>query len=361
MQETKAEIQLKETKSSTEEWLDEANRLEEQGKYEQAEQIRAKYLGYEYISQEQLETIKALALDPAKKEAEVKKERKQLFQYAVNHRQYDWINALAKLQFQRAILFMKEIRNERKEYDKYIRLGNKPKVLSITQKYGIDFTLEDNSTGLMLAASYGQTELLNEFLSKGASRTLLDSRNRFALDYLFDTYLKTKIQKQIQNSKQRQTQAQKQMVAAEDKLLIGFWDKLKPQTIEYEAGDRLFKIGAHSMLFFLILLLRNRQDSQKYKAHHQMRPELGEVGIFNMDDLEQLAALIPDEILPPYRKKRTYINSIMALNEVHKDSPYCKFAVRRLDRGRYILNPELIYNSNNQLSIINYQLTHENS
>ncbi|GAP72899.1 UvrD-helicase domain-containing protein [Candidatus Symbiothrix dinenymphae] len=346
MQETKAEIQLKEVKSSTEEWLDEANRLEEQGKYEQAEQIRAKYLGYEYISQEQLETIKALALDPAKKEAEVKKERKQLFQYAVNHRQYDWIDALAKLQFQRAVLFMKEIRNDRKEYDKHIRLGNKAKVVSLTQKYGTDFALEDNSTGLMLAATYGQIELLNEFLSKGASRTLLDSRNRFALDCLFDTYLKTKIQKQkqIQNSKQRQTYAQKQTASAEDKLLIGFWDKLKPQTLEYEAGGRLFKISAHTMLFFLILLLRNKQDSQTYKAVHETRPELGEVGIFDMNDLEQLAALIPDEILPPYRKKRTYINSVMALHEVTKDSPYCKLAFIRCDRGRYILDPELIYN-----------------
>ena len=58
-------------------------RLEEQGKHEQAEQIRAKYLGYEYISAEQLEQIKLLALDPAKKEHEVKGQRKQLFQYAV--------------------------------------------------------------------------------------------------------------------------------------------------------------------------------------------------------------------------------------------------------------------------------------
>ncbi len=60
-------LQVAEQKSDKHEWLEEAKRLEEQGKYEQAEQIRAKYLGYEYISPEKLEEIKLLALDPAKK------------------------------------------------------------------------------------------------------------------------------------------------------------------------------------------------------------------------------------------------------------------------------------------------------
>lgn len=53
--------------------------MEEQGKHEQAEQIRARYLNYEYISPEQLEQIKLLALDPAKKEHEVKKKENNCF------------------------------------------------------------------------------------------------------------------------------------------------------------------------------------------------------------------------------------------------------------------------------------------
>jgi hypothetical protein len=62
-----------------------------------------------------------------------------------------------------------------------------------------------------------------------------------------------------------------------------------------------------------------------------------------MDDLVALAALIPDEVLPPYRKKRSYINSIMAINETLKDSPYCKEAFSRVQRGIYILNPNLVF------------------
>jgi len=60
-----------------------------------------------------------------------------------------------------------------------------------------------------------------------------------------------------------------------------------------------------------------------------------------MDDMVEYAELFPDEILPPYRKKRQYINSIMALNEILKDSPYCKKTFIRVQRGYYILNPDI--------------------
>jgi superfamily I DNA/RNA helicase len=329
MQETKAGIQVGEVKSTREEWLDEARRLEEQGKHEQAEQIRAKYLGYDYISPEELEIIKIKALDPDKKEAEVKRERKQLFQYAVNHRNYEWIEALAKLQLQRAILYMKELRADRKEYDKHLRLGNKLKVVSFITKYGVDFTLDDDISGLMKALFHAQSELVGEFLQKGASLLYTDPRKRFALDYLITTFLKNKQQKQPQ------------VQQSADKLMTNFWHKLTPQSIVYEYADRQFRIGSHSMLFFLIILLRNTADAQMRRATEEAHPEKGDYGVFNMDDLERFAALMPDDVLPPYRKKRAYINAIMALNEANKDSPYCKAAFRRVGHGLYILNPAL--------------------
>jgi hypothetical protein len=333
MQETKAEISIKETKSTREEWLDEARRLEEQGKHEQAEKIRAKYLGYEYLSPEQVEIVKSLALDPAKKEAEVKKERKQLFQYAINHRQYDWVDALAKLQFQRAILYMKELRAERREYEKHLRLGNKLKVESLTQKYGIDFTCDEGISGLMVALQYGQTELALDLINKGASLTLADNASRQAIDYLFASYIKNK----------RSNQKQGQL--ADEQTLIHCWSKVAPQVIEYEYNNRRFRIGSHSMLFFLIILMRNTADSQPSKAKIISRTANDQsefvTGAFNMSELEQFAAMIPDEILPPYRKKRTYINSIMAMNEREKPSPYCKAAFLRVERGWYVLNPNI--------------------
>ncbi|MDR0726425.1 MAG: PhoH family protein [Prevotellaceae bacterium] len=334
MQETKTEISVKAAKSTREEWLDEARRLEEQGKHEQAEKIRAKYFGYEYLSPEQLETVKTLALDPAKKESEVKKERKQLFQYAINHRQFDWVDALAKLQFQRAILYMKELRADRREYEKHLRLGNKLKVDSTIQKYGVDFTCDEGVSGLMVALQHGQTELALDMINKGASLTYADNASRQAIDYLFASYIKNK------RSNQKQTQL------ANEQTLLRCWDKVAPQVIEYEYSKRRFRIGSHSMLFFLIILMRNTADSQPSKARIISRTGNDEsefiTGAFNMTELEQFAAIMPDEILPPYRKKRTYINSIMAMNEREKPSPYCKATFLRVERGWYVLNPNII-------------------
>jgi superfamily I DNA/RNA helicase len=330
MQENKADIAVKETKSSQEEWLDEARRLEEQGKYEQAEQIRAKYLGYEYIAPEQLETLTALALDPARKEAEVKKERKMLFSYASHHRRYDWIEQLAKLNFQRAILYMKEVRSGRKEYDKHLRLGNKAKVISFVQKYGVDFTLEDNNTGLMLALRYGQDEIVRELLAAKASVTQTDKDGKAALDYLLTGFLNGKREKH------------KQHQCPTEKTLIRFWDKVRLPEIVYVCNMRQFHIGSHNMLYVLILLMRNATwddllNQTLYGRGNDDAPFM--TGAFDMDTLEKLVGMIPDEILPPYRKKRTYINSIMAQHERKKESPYCKSAFVRVARGCYILNP----------------------
>ena len=329
LQENKVGIQVSESKSSKEEWLEEARRLEIQGKYEQAEQIRAKYLGYEYLSPEELEIVRERALNPELKESEVKRERKQLFSYAVHHHRYDDIEALSRLQFQRAILYMKELRTDRKEYEKNVRLGIKQKVQTITKKYGIDFTIEDDVTGLMMALKYGQSDVATDLISQGASPTLLDKSQRLAADYLIDSYLKNK------RSKQKQPQM------ADEQTLTRCWDKIRPQALVYEYDNRQFRAGSHSMLFYLIILLRNATDSSYYLPNKDKT--LPNTLVFTMDDIIKYASMLPDEILPPYRKKRSYLNSIMALNELNKESHYSKAAFQRVAWGKYALNSKMVF------------------
>jgi hypothetical protein len=324
MKESQSGIQVKEASSSTEEWLDEARRLEEQGKYEQAEQIRAKYLGYEYLSPEQLEIVTQRALDPALKESEVKRERKQLFQHAINHRNYEAIDALARLQFQRAIIYMKEVRADRREYEKNIRLGNKTKALATIQKYGIDFTNDDNATGLMLALQYGQSEIAEILLLQGANTTIIDKTNRKAFDYLFYGFLKNK------TSRQKQTQL------ADERTLSTYWTTLCPKNLSFDCDNRQFRISAHSILFVIISIMRHTAEfnTEKIKTKENKTYPL-----YSVDKIVSYVNMIPDEILPPNRKKRSNINSVLAMHEIEKDSPYNKCAFMRIQRGTYILNP----------------------
>jgi hypothetical protein len=329
--ENRKEIRIVETKSSREEWLEEARRLQEQGKFEQAEQIRAKYLGYEYISPEQLNQILQLALDPAKKEHEVKKERKQLFQYALNHQRFDWIDQLAKLQLQRAVLYMKEVRQQRKEFAKNIRMGRRMDVFAALKRYGFEFATEEGSTGLMLALHHGQHEMVVELRKQNASIRQTDQNGWMPIDYLLQGFYKQQL---LKHNQMATLQTMRQ-----------FWYLVKPPGITSMVGRQQIHIGGNSMLFFLVITMRTTQEMQPNKIKiswpdDSRKPLIA--GAFDMDDMERFAAIIPDEILPPYRKNRTYINSILAGNEASRQGlPGCKMLFSRVKRGLYILNPDI--------------------
>ena len=65
---------------------------------------------------------------------------------------------------------MKELKQDRKEYIKDIRLGRKTEALRVVKKYGIDFRADDEgATGLMLALYHGQDELIPELIQLRAS------------------------------------------------------------------------------------------------------------------------------------------------------------------------------------------------
>jgi hypothetical protein len=326
-------LQVAEQKSDRHEWLEEAKRLEGQGKFEQAEQIRAKYLGYEYTSPEQLEQIKLLALDPAKKEDEVKRERKQLFQYALTHHQTGWIDELAKLQFQRAMLYMKELRNDGKEYAKNCRLGRKEDVKRVVQKYGPDFAATDTSlTGLMMALYHGQDVVVDLLLQSEAAINKQTTKGLLALDYLLQAYYKTIIYRQP--------------LLASKKTLTKYWNIIKSPSIVIRVINRRLTIGSHSMAFFLLVCMRcieqELREKITVKFQGTTRPDIV-TGIFSMDDVMKCVECIPDEILPEYRKQRAYVNSVLASHEVDKDNPYNKMLFKRIRRGCYVVNPTIVY------------------
>jgi hypothetical protein len=324
--ETKEEIKITETKSTVEEWLAEAHRLEEQGKYEQAEQIRAKYLGYEYLSPEQLEVVKNLALDPAKKEFEVKKERKQLFQYAQAHQRYDWVEQLAQLQFQRAIVLMKEVRQDRKEYAKNIRLGRKVEAFKVIKKYGVDFvTDDDGATGFMVALHHGHEVMINEFNQLRASLLVKDKLDKTVANYLLSGYLQNIILK-------KQT--------ASLSILNRYWRLVNPHSMAYETSNRKFQVNSHSMVYFLLVLMRSVDEiNHKRAIYRKGKPEERKLTAFTMDDMVQYTGFVPDDILPTYRKNRQYINSVLSSNEISRqDFTNCKMAFARVERGVYVVN-----------------------
>lgn len=328
LQESKKEIGIKAQQSNKEEWLAEAQRLEEQGKFEQAEMIRAKYLGYDYLSDAQLEIIKSLALDPAKKEHEVKKERKQLFQYAQVHFKTDLIDQLAKLQFQRAMVYMKELRQQSKEFVKACRIGRLDTVKQTTTKFGINFRdVDTKQTGLMMAALYGQENLISYFIDNNANIKLLSSDSLLAFEYLVLGFYKTAMKKENQFCTQKQ--------------LSKFWHLLKPQTISILNRDKRIVLNTHSMGFNLVSIMKALDsispEKVTVKFHDTSIPSIV-LGAYTMSDFEFMLSFLPDEVMPAYRKKRQYANSVLAQHEKESNNPYNKELFCRAKRGVYFVN-----------------------
>jgi hypothetical protein len=274
-----------------------------------------------------------LALDPAKKEDEVKRERKQLFQYALTHHQTAWIDQLAKLQFQRAMLYMKELRQDGKEYERNCRLGRKEDVKRLVQKYGPDFTTPETSlTGLMMALYHGQDVVVDLLLQSEATINKRTTKGLLALDYLLQAYYKTTIYHHP--------------LLANKKTHTKYWNIIKSPSIVIKVTNRRLAIGSHSMAFFLLICMRCIEQELRQKItvkfNSTTRPDIA-TGIFTMDDVMKCVECIPDEILPVYRKQRAYVNSVLASHEVDKDNPYNKMLFKRIRQGCYVVNPTIVY------------------
>ena len=256
-----------------------------------------------------------------------------MFQYALTHHQTGWIDQLAKLQFQRAMLYMKELRHDGKEYERNCRLGRKEDVKRVVQKYGPDFVAPETSlTGLMMALYHGQDVVVDLLLQSEATINKHTTKGLLALDYLLQAYYKTTIYRQP--------------LLANKKTLTKYWNIIKSPSIVIRVINRRLTIGSHSMAFFLLVCMRCIEQELREKITVKFkgttRPDIV-TGIFTMDDVMKYVECIPDEILPVYRKQRAYVNSVLASHEVDKDNPYNKMLFKRIRRGCYVVNPMLVY------------------
>lgn len=311
------QIQIETQKSNTEDWLAEARRLELQGKHEQAQEIRDRLLGIQHISLEDLETLKLVALDPSKTEQEVKRERKQLFAYSEAHHYIEVIEKLAALNFKRAMVYMSAVNKDRKEFAKSCRLNRTGEIGLIVKKFGPDFRSNENGmTGLMLGLHYGNPEVVFYFINRGANMKLSSSDEMNAAQILLRSYYLHEMKK-----------VQQAMDAGGFKKL---YDRVKQPAIRLQIEDRIIKLNNQSMgsllLQYMVAIQKERIAGQKD---------------FSMENFMQVIDLLPEGVLPEYRRKRQYINSILANNEIDRDFVYNKKLFKRTGRGWYKVNPEL--------------------
>ena len=305
--ETKQKLVLEEQTSNEDEWLEEARRLELQGKHEQAAQIRAKLKGIEYISPERAEQLVEAIFNsdqPSKLQCQ------SLFDYAKARNRTDLIERLQKeASFGPAKQYMGEYKKAQKNFFTQCRNGNLKQVEKICNKFGMD--MKDNRegmTGLMLAVLYNKEQLINYFLKNEASLTATDNKNRTALQMAMLGFEHQRF---------------------DVRRLQQLYMKFRRPHIKCISDGKMRKISFKSMEYFLINYLhaiRNEIINPKDPPSMQ--------GL-RMDEFMEYIELMPDGILPPYRRKRQYVNSILAKNEIDRADKYNRKLFKRKSRGTY--------------------------
>ncbi|MCL4457458.1 MAG: PhoH family protein [Nitrospirae bacterium] len=321
-----------ETKQSTiEEWQAEAHRLELQGSMEQAEDIRRNILKTQAVPWQICtpDHVKELIASSSNPKEVSQKPKKTLFEYALFFGERRIIKFLSFHGFDRAkqicfmqngkLKFNESLYNQQRKniisrYLQTYKSGFYKNILRECEIYGINYRNVFNLTPLMLAIYAGNIPLIKELLNAGAD-TELDSN--FGL-----TAWQFAIQKAI--------------VYKRDEYLISkITDMLMPPSVSLKADERLIKLDAKQGEFMLFqIFFAMLHDIIRHKRYHY------NVTFTAVESAKEIASL-PDNVIPAYRKKRSYISALLSKNEIESTNPYNKKLFKRKRTGHYILNPEL--------------------
>lgn len=317
--------------STNEEWQAEARKLELQGKQEQAEEIKRSILKtqavpwdtYTHTRVEKLVSQIRTARDNPQKP------RKALFEYALFYDVPALIRFLSEHGYDKARLIysvgerrqffsqslyeQQKINLEARVLLRYAGVLDK-EVVKQCGVYGIDHRTEFNVTSLMLAARAGNVALIKGLLSAGANADITDNYGMTAWQI-----------------------ALKRAITHKDFGVSMFFQThnlLSPSSVSLKVEERLIKLSSNQgefLLFHALYVLLMAKISVE-------NPHRVAITAANLADF---MGLLPDSVIPAYRKKRQYISGLLAKNEVNSQNSYGKQLFTRISMGYYILNPNL--------------------
>lgn len=305
-------VKVEEQESDDQDWLDEAERLEQQGKFEQAQEIRDRLKGVKHFRPEELEEIKKRALDSQLKDNQA---RKQLLEYLEGHYDANLLDELANLNYAPAVAYRRKVRKDLKDYETYCKNNKTKDIKKIIHEYGVDIkTPKEGNTGLMLAILHHSKPIMDFFLERKASIQLQNEAGFVPIQLVLRSY---------------------ELETFAWKNLGQYYSKLKMPFIRCASTERVIKISEKSMEYFLLHYLLAVRD---LLISPNDPPEMQGL---TMNEFVEFIEEMPEQILPDYRRKRQYINSILAKNEINRDDRYNKKLFIRVSRGCYNLNPDL--------------------
>jgi GTPase SAR1 family protein len=308
-------ISLKKQQSSSNEWQQQANKLERQGKQQQADQIRQNILQQQkptwpIYNKHNIHDLLHLAVHQQQRKAKL-----TLFEYSLvyNHKKYR--NALIKIDFKPAF-------NPENGYDllhkKYFMNYTSKHLGAVTQlihRYGVNFRNTFNQTPLMLATQYGNIELIRLLTHQKADKNLTNNKGQNAFQIAL--YL---------------TWKDKQY--AEQKLRSVFL-ALSPESLNLRINNKTIKLDRHRVEFFLINLMM--------ALFYELLPHkmIFTGGGFTPHDLVEALANFPAHLLHPKLYDHEIISEILSTHKMHSNNPQSLELFYRVMPDNYLINPNI--------------------
>lgn len=309
-------INIKSEQSSDEAWQKEASKLAMQGKDEQASAIEEQILRHKKPAWGVMDKKEFLALKEkviVNKSAN-KREQIKLLNYAIIYNDNDLIDLLQARGVKAANNINKCINLMEDEYFREYLYRNNDLMHQNIKNFGIEFRNQFNLTPLMCAAYAGNDAKAKSLIELGSSVEEVDNNKRTPLMLAL-------------------SKAERDIGYAQHKL-SSIYFLLTPEAISVQINERLVKINYHQAEFFLLLYMMT--------SIRNLNLDSKRIAVFDANRLSLQLRLLPNNILPEFRKKRQYISSILSKSEIDSNSIYSKKIFRRVRRGVYALNEKML-------------------
>ncbi|MBI5609296.1 MAG: AAA family ATPase, partial [Deltaproteobacteria bacterium] len=305
-------------KASTEQWQREAQRLEAQGKREQAEAIRRDVLRQTAVpwpvhDAEHLPALWQLAIDP---KPSAQKTRQNMLEFAWLHADWPTHTHLALVSRSGALpevrFFQQQPAKVKEVLAKALGKGLTA-LLADTERYGVDHRTQSGLTLLMLAAYTGDVPLCEALLQRGARLDLRDHRGRMAMHWALRGALDGSHSKRDAMGR--------------------IYDQVALPSVDIDVAGKLVQLGRESGEYLLLALIVARQDEQR--GPYGQLVEYVTAAMLRSGAFENL----PEVVVPAKRKTGTYLNNVLARACVGSNYTACRQLWVRKSQGNYMLNP----------------------
>ena len=340
--------------STREEWAQEARKLQLQGKQEQAQAIRDAFLQHKPVpwtpwSRVLIDELLPKALDPKNPSA---KPRQTLFDYALWHGQHEWLTALGRANFAPArqmldqgefwgagtllprrygfgaeawerleLLTRKTVAAVRQRTVQPWEAKKFKDLLQQADVHGPDHATPVGARPLMLAAMAGNAPLVQALLDKGADPQLRDDFGHTAWEGAVSRAL------------------QEPCFARTG--LPAIFALLAPAALDVQTDGRLVRLERRQGEYWVLMLMLAGLKTQWSRCvTRTVEPHKYPRGFF-ADQLHEVLAQLPAWLWPDKRRKRSYINQVLARAEVGSAYQPARKLWVRASNGHYLPNPAL--------------------